>query len=183
MDDKLVRLIDYSLLPFSITILGKTIGLYLVFYFLDIDWGIGEFSNSIISVTPIVYGSDLTTVSTFSNLFMFLMVFSGTASMLLLYGLRQRSLVNTRIMRLLMQVRFGGILQKSALLHTRIFVWMFYLWLISVYILFDALIGRTDAWLAIMAIFMSILLSANLAADVSKEYEKLVAKQRNLNYI
>ncbi|MFW5702658.1 MAG: hypothetical protein ACOCXP_01685 [Candidatus Dojkabacteria bacterium] len=183
MDDKLVKLIDYSLLPFSLTILGKTVGLYISFYFLGIDWGIGEFSNSFISVTPIVYGRDLGAVSTYSNLFMFLLIFLGAAFLLLIQGLRKKSLVNTRVLRMIMQLRLNGILQKSALMHARIFVWMFYLWLVSIYILFDALLGRTDSWLAAMSMFMSLLLSANLFADISREYERLVAKRQNLGYI
>lgn len=182
MNDRLVKLIDYSLLPFSLTILGKTIGLYVVLTLMDIDWGVGDFPNSFISVTPIVYGKDLQTVATYSNLFMFVLLFVGFCFYLLIANLRRKNLFNSRLLRIITQVNFVNVFQKGEFLYTRIFVWFTYLWLVTLYIIIDSILGRSSAFLGIFVFILSGMASASIISDFFKEYQAIV-KTSQKDYI
>lgn len=174
MNDRLVKLIDYSLLPFSLTILGKTVGLYVVLTMMGIDWGVGDFPNSFVSVTPVVYGKDLQTVATYSNLFMFVVLFVGFSFYLIVANLRRKNLFNSRLLRIVTQANFVNVFQRGEFLYTRIFVWFTYLWLVTFYILVDAVVGRSSGLLAVFVLFLSTLASASIISDFFKEYQAIV---------
>lgn len=170
MSKSLVRLIDYSLLPFSLTILGKVFGLYFVLSLLGIDWGVGDFPGSFISATPIVYGKDLVAVSTYSNLIMFVLVFSLFAIQVAITQLRQQSLTNTQLLRRLLSLPKVNAFERGLIIYSRLYVWFAYIWLITVYIFIDTMIGRTQPWLMVVSLGLSILTSIVLIKNTTREY-------------
>ncbi len=183
MNENFTKIIDYSLLPFSLIILGKTIGLYLVFTSLNIDWGVADFANSFISTTPIVYGKDLVTVSTYSNLFMFIIFFGIFIVQLTLATYRQYSTSNITLLRKIMQLPIINIFERSKLLYTRLTVWTIYLWLITLYIIFDSIVGNTNGILAILTFIVSVISSAILFIDANKEFEEILKFRGNKNLL
>lgn len=183
MDSKLVKLIDYSLLPFSLTILGKTLGLYLVLNSMGIEWGVADFSYRFISVTPVVYGRDLGTVATYSNLIMYVALFLGLSFYLFLAALRQDKKLSVVAIRRLMQLRFLNVFQKGVYLYTRLSVWLVYLWLVTAYILLDVALGRSAIWLGGFVFILSTVVSVTLFADIIREYNNLITIARQKDYI
>lgn len=173
MSRKLVALLDYSLLPFALTILAKSLGLYVVLATYNIDWGLSEFPNSLINVTPIVYGRDLVGVSTYSNLILFVTIFVAFSFQVLISNLRQNARMNTSLLRRLLNMPQLNLLQKGWQLYTRIYVWLLYVWLVTVYILVDAALGRTAGWLAIVSFVMTSLVTLVVLSDTNKELESL----------
>jgi hypothetical protein len=178
MAPRLVKLLDYSLLPFSVLILSKLLGLHYVFTSLHIEWGVADYAGGIITATPVVYGRDLQLVSTYSNLFMFLAMFIGGSLLVAISFLRHRSANNPEFLRKLINLPQMNLLEKGLLFYTRIYVWAIYLWLATGYILLDVLMGRTAAWLALVAFALSVLLTAVLAQDSIKEFNYQSSGQR-----
>lgn len=173
MSNNLVKLLDFSLLPFAITILAKALGLYLVLQTYGIDWGISEFPNSLINVTPLVYGKDLTVVATYSNLILFGVVFVAFSLQVLLSNLRQNAKQNMSLLRKLMQMPRLNLFQQGVHMYTKLYVWLMYVWLVAIYIIIDTALGRTQPWLAAVSTILTIGITAIVLADTAKEIENL----------
>jgi hypothetical protein len=174
MTDKFVKIIDYSLLPFSILILSKVIGLFFIFDSLNIDWGVGGYANQLLSATPIVYAKDLMVVATYSNLIMYFVMFIYFSIQLLISNLRQNATKNNKLLLRLLKFEKINFFQGGVYLYTRIFVAGAYLWLATIYILIDAIIGRTAGWLVLVSLVLSSLVTLMLFKDTAKELDSIL---------
>ncbi len=172
----LVKFLDLALLPFAITILAKVLGLYIVLNWLDIDWGIAEFPNSVFSVTPLVYGRDVFVVATYSNLILFFVVFLFAAINILGITLRSKSISDPVRFRQILGLIPENWLQKGYFLHTRSFVWVLYLWLVTVYIIIDSMFGRTHSWLLVVSSILSAAVTIVFLVHANHEFETISKK-------
>jgi hypothetical protein len=174
MTDRLINLLDYSILPFALTILGKTLGLYLVASNLNIDWGIAEFTNSFISATPLVYSRDVVILATYSNLIMYLLIFAAFTFRVLFILLRNKAHDDPNFMRQLVKYNSFSVFQKSSFIYTKAFVWGAYLWLVTGYIFIDFAIGNSESWVMGLSVFFTLLSTSIFIYESNKEFTELV---------
>jgi|GEM_PF-6992302 len=147
MSARLIKIIDFSLLPLALLLLGKVAGLALSFNMLGIQWGVVDFPGQLINVTPVVLGRDLHTVQTFSNFVMFIPLLVLISAQIYILDLRSKIDKNFSLLRRIITSPLEGVFMKSAMLFTRTLVWLCYLVLAAVYILWDTLQGNTSIFL------------------------------------
>jgi len=182
MTKRFINFIDLSLLPFSLVILAKVIGLYVVIRLLNIDWGIANFGNNIISVTPLVYAKDIHILASYSNLILFSVLFLGFSIQLLISNLRQTSRTNNNFLRLAIRMSTLNVFSKGLHLYTKIYIWLFYVWLVVGYILLDFILGRSDLWVCIVSLVLAIIITAVLIMDTVKEYNNVLKFARTQGF-
>ena len=175
MNTNFVKILDYSLLPFSLLILGKTLGMYFVLSQLNIDWGIAEFANSLVSTTPVVFRKDLETVATNSNLIMFGVFYIFLGVQILFTFLRNRT-DDSKMLEKIMKLNFLNILQKSSAVYTRLIVWLVYLWLAMVIIVIDTLLGRNALWALGLTLIFAVIGTATLLMNANQEFKEVVGE-------
>lgn len=159
--EKILRVIDFSLVPFSFTVLGKVLGLFWVFRALNIDWGVADFANSVVSVTPLVYARDVTLVATYSNLVLFIVILVGT---LLQFLFNVVVLINQnqgRLVKSALFLRRFHLFSNVENLRIRLFSWTAFLCLVAVYIAIDAIAQKTSWWLAGFSLIVTALVTAS----------------------
>lgn len=163
--NKLLRIVDYSLLPAALAILAKLFGTFFVLNSLGVDWGVAEFPNNLFSVAPIVYGKDLQTVATYSNLLLFTVLALGLGLQLLSLVWQRKPLHSTVIFRLLSETGMWKLLRFGANEFVRVYVWFIFLWLVQFFILLDVLWQRSAAWLLVLSALVTFSLTSVLLQE------------------
>jgi hypothetical protein len=179
MSDRLIKLLDYSILPFALTILGKTLGLYIVAGSLNINWGVAEFTNSFISATPLVYARDVQILSTYSNLIMFLLIFTAFSIRVVFILLSNKAYRDPDFMRRMIKHNTFSYIQRSSLIYTKAFVWAVYLWLVTIFIVIDSILGNTQVWLVGLSMILTLLNTSIFVYESNKEFEKFLNTKEN----
>lgn len=181
MSDNFVKIIDFSLLPFSLVILGKVLGLFVVISSLNISWGIADLSGNFISASPVIIGGEITKVATYSNLVLFLIILIGILFQLLSLRIQSIKDLSVKIELFLEKVKLGFLVPKSRLPFLRLGVWLFFYSIVVLYIFVDTFIGNTQLWLAISVLIVSVIVIAQASIEFSSQI-KLLNDVSNLDF-
>jgi hypothetical protein len=176
MSRSLVKILDAALFPAALMISGKFIGLYLVTKIFNIDWGVENLSNQLISSRPVVYGQDLVTVSSYSDLFLLIIMTSGFSVFIIRAIYFHESHIDPRLLTRLAMKGLLGLVKDSFEIYHRASMWLIFLWLSDVTIFINILLGKTYSWVFLSGLGFSILLTVMLLRDVS--YELRIAHKR-----
>lgn len=172
MSASFIRIVDFSLLPFSLVILGKLVGVYLVISSLGLDWGVADFTNSVITASPIVFGENVAVVASYSNLLMFALIAIGLGIQVAKIRLSDLSGDAYNRLRRLLASRLLTPFEGARLIYTRISVWLVYCWTLVFFIGLDAVLGRTYGWIALLSIVTAVFFTAIILWDIQLEIRK-----------
>ncbi len=173
MSKSLVKLVDNSLLPAAIMVIGKFAGIIFAIQLFNIPISIKEYTNNIFSYGTALNFEDVSTITSYSDLIMFSLValfFSATI-------IRAVYLHNTHIKPTLV-VRLANrnllsLVQNSYEIYHSTSIWLLFTWIANAVILVNAATGKTYGWIAIAASITSVLLTVILLQDVYREVENI----------
>lgn len=181
MSKSLVKLVDYSLLPAALMVIGKFVGLWLSIQLFSLEWGIKNIPNSLFSVVPEFYAEDIHLASTYSDLIMFLILVIGFSIILVqaLY-LHNSHIAPTTLVKLATN-NLLGLVKSSFEIYHRAAIWSVFIWISNILIFINVLLNRTDLWVLIFSLIISIVITTALLRDAFKEIE-LSKKKLTIRY-
>lgn len=173
MSKSLVKLVDNSLLPAAIMIIGKFLGIVITIKIFDLPWSIKEYTNNIFSFTTVVEAGDLSTVTSYSDLIMyFLIALFFTATIIRAVYLHSSHIKPTLVTHLANRNLLTLIQNSYEIYHSAV-IWLLFTWIANVLIIVNAFTGKSFGWVAIATSLTSVLLTVVLLQDVYREVENI----------
>lgn len=173
MSKSLVKLVDNSLLPAAIMIIGKFAGIILVIKLFNLPWSIKEYTNNIFSFSTVINAEDVTTVTSYSDLVMyFLIALFFTITIIRAVYLHSSHIKPTLVTRLANKNLLNVIQNSYEIYHSAV-IWLLFTWISNVLILVNVAAGKTFGWIGLAATLTSIMLTVILLQDVYREVENI----------
>ena len=171
MSKSLIKLIDSSLLPAALMILGKVAGIYIVAKFFNLEWALQNSTDSFFSLRPVFAEKDIVTVSSYSDLIMLLFVILGLSFSIFRAIYLHSSHVDPRIVAKLATNNLLDLIKDSFDVYHEAAMWLVFSWISVVLISLNVLLERTYVWVSLVGLISVIGFSLILLRDVGKEVE------------
>lgn len=170
MTRTLAKLLDESIVPAAIIILGKVLGLVLANIVNAIPYSIQP-GGSILPWT-VVYSSaaEATTANTFSNFVMFLVVLAGFSVVLFRAHFLHSTHIPPRLRGKLARLKLENFIADTFEIYHQALVWLSFLWLTNLIIFIYALGGGSIS-LGIIAFLLSFAATYIYTKDIEIELE------------
>lgn len=180
MSHSLTKLIDLALLPAALMVVGKFVGLIVTIQIFALPWALRDVPDSIFSLRPVLLPADAILASTYSDAFMYVIISIGFSFVLAKATHFHETHIRPSLLVKLSNHNLLGLVQSSFDVYHAAAVWSVFLWLTSIVVWFNALIGRTEAWVAVIVFISTIIFTTLLLQDVYKEIE--LSKKRLGNF-
>lgn len=173
MSKSLIKIVDNSLLPAAVMILGKFLGVVLTLRVLNIPSLSNEYGNTLSSFTTVLRSEDIPTVTSYSDMvmFTFLAIFFTLTIIRAVY-LHSSHIKPTLVVKLA-DKNLLNLIQSSYEIYHSAAVWLFFSWVATIIVLGNVVTGVTFSWVGIFCIVSSIILTAILFQDVYREIENI----------
>lgn len=170
MTNSLVKIIELSIFPIALLICAKVVGLILVNSAFNLDWHFVTSDTSLYSIR-IAYLTQQAKLdaASYSNLFMYMVVFVGFCLTLVQAYFLHESHVSPKTVQRLMDMKFTNVIKDSFEVFHNAFVWLVLIWISALIIIISALSGDTYLWIALLTSVLTIILTALLAKDFEDE--------------
>jgi hypothetical protein len=158
MSKSLLRILDECVLPAALLISAKVLGIVMLNMILKLDWNVKSVANSFFSTRLEYSGSDAILVSSYSNIFMYITIFSGLILILAkLFYLHPKHATPQLVLKLAKADLLHWI--KSAFdLYHQVFVWLVFLVITTVFIFMTFLNNETYEWVAWITVVITLVL-------------------------
>jgi hypothetical protein len=171
MSNSLVKLVDYALLPAIILLLGKIAGVYLTVIIFDINIGFIQQPSSLLSLTPVVSNEFVQLVSSYSDLFMFVLIGVGFSYVLASALYFHDTHIKTSTINVLAKYNLLSLIKSSYHLYHAGIIWLAFTWIADLVVLVDVLLNKTYAWIFIITTLFTLSLSVILFRDLFRELD------------
>ncbi len=171
MSKTIVKILDASLFPAALMITAKFIGLYIVLNVFNIDWGIENTADAFISSRPVVMGDDIQFVSSYSDLFLLVIMTFGFSFYVIRAVFFHTSHINPTLLSRLAINGLLGLVKDSFEVYRKASVWLLFVWITNITILINTVFGRTYEWVLIVGLVISTTLTIILLRDVAYEIQ------------
>jgi len=165
-------LIDEAVLPAVLIVAAKILGVILANFWFAHSWTLE--SGSFFGVLPSVsYFSldEFLLVNSISNCLMFATITAGTALVIIRAHFFHASHIPPRLHSRLLRLRLSGLVGDTFKIYHQATIWLIFLWLATVLLIPQAIIGTSWPILAIVAFLVTVNFSWFLAADIQKEVQ------------
>jgi hypothetical protein len=169
MTNSLIKLIDYALLPAAVLLLGKLLGVYLTIFIFDIDFGFATNASVFFSFTPVVASEYVQLVSSYSDLFMFVLVGAGFTYVLTTALFMHDSHIEVATINVLAKYNLLGLIKSSYQLYHSGIIWLAFTWIANFVVLVNVMLGKTYSWILIVTTLFALALSVALFRDLFRE--------------
>lgn len=171
MSKTLIKLVDFSLLPAALLIVGKVLGLWIAVNFFELEWGLETIPNNFFSVRPIFFSKDIILASTYSDIVMFIVIVIGYSAVLIQALIFHNSHISPVVVAKLANYNLLGLVKSTFEIYHKAAIWSIFLWLSNILILINVLTSKTEVWVLVFSISVSLILSIFLLKDVANEIE------------
>ncbi|MBN1915624.1 hypothetical protein JW796_01340 [Candidatus Dojkabacteria bacterium] len=169
MSKSLIKLIDSSLLPAAIMIVGKVFGIYLVAKAFGFEWALQNSADSFISLKPIFAEKDIIIVSSYSDLIMLLFVLMGLSFTLFRALYLHASHIDPRFVAKLATNNLLDLVKDSFDVYHESSMWLLFTWITTLAIFLNVLLERTYIWILVISMLCCFGFTLILLRDVGKE--------------
>lgn len=175
MSKFLVKLVDEAIFPAALIIAVKAVGVMLINVFFGMSWSISTVFKAFWQ-PHIVYRTyeEALIVASYSNLFMFLAVFAGSAVIITKAFYLHDSHVNPQTVLKLAKMNFLQMIQSSFELYHQAIIWFAFQVLTTIFIFSNYLQGMTYAWIAVVTVVITLVTFWMLIKDIDQEVERKV---------
>lgn len=180
MSKTLVKIVDASIFPAALMVAGKFIGLYLVLNLFNLDWGVENTPNSLVSARPVLLDSDLAFASSYSDLFVMILMLLGFSYYVVKAVFLHSSHIDPRIVTRLAVNGLLDLVKDSFEIYNKASIWLLFVWLTNITIIINTLMGKTYTWVLLLSVVLSLLLTIILLRDVA--YEINLAQNKIKSY-
>lgn len=171
MSKSLVKLIDFAILPASLLVLGKFLGLFVSINVFSLQWGLENIPNSFFSVRPVLYAKDIVTASTYSDLIMFLIITSGFSFVLVQALAFHDTHISPAVISKLADHNLLGLIKSTFDIYHKAAVWLIFLWLTVIVIFINVALAKTLLWVLLFSFIIASVLTVFLLRDVAEEID------------
>jgi hypothetical protein len=182
MTKPLIKLIDSSLLPAAVLIVGKVIGIYFVAKVFNLSWTLESAPDSLFSISPLFDDKDLMTVSSYSDLFMYSLVLIGLSFSLFRAVFLHASHIDPKFVAKLATNNLLSLIKDSFDVYFEGTMWLVFTWVATFTIFTNILLNKTYIWVGLIAFAASFAFSIMLFKDVVKEIEVSRKKLRTPDF-
>ncbi len=182
MSKSLIKLVDSSLLPASILIIGKVVGIYLVARIFNLEWALQNSADSFFSLRPVFAEKDVLTVSSYSDLIMLLFVLLGMSFSLFRALYLHSSHIDPRFVAKLATNNLLNLIKDSFDVYHEASMWLVFTWIATFTIFLNVLMEKTYIWIFALGLISCFAFTLILIRDVGKEIELSRKKITTVNY-
>ncbi len=182
MSKLLRKFLQYIILPSALLVVSKVVGLYIAITVFNLDFFLETRPEQIYSLQ--IYftsGSDALFANSVSNLIMFLTISVFSIYFLIKYRL---SLLVTHNPKTLVKINNLNLLpwiNSRGNTFLKVFVWIMFLWVVSMTVIVDALSQNTYAWIGVLAFLVTIMSSWVLIRTFEIEGEIIYPHSKTSN--
>lgn len=176
MSNSLIKLIDSSLLPASFMIAGKFFGLMIAIRITASSFSVSDFAANQFLKYTLVPTDQLVAVSTYSDIVLLLIMSVGVAWQLFSAVFLHQSHISPKLLSRLVDRNWTNLIKGSYNLYHAATMWVAYFWVTTITIVLNALLGKTNQVVALIAIIFAIGFTAVLLRDVYEEIKMRLGK-------
>lgn len=171
MSRSLISIIDKALVPAALTVVGKALGLFITVTVFQIPWTVVQLQDTFLSTRPSVFGGDLVTVSTYSDLVMYLILAVGFSFILFQATYLHESHISPQMLVRLSTHNLMGLVKSSFDIYHTATIWLVFLWVGWFTVIINVALQKTSLWLGLAVLLANVVFTAILLQDVYKEIE------------
>ena len=176
MSKSLLKLLDNSIFPACILILGKLVGVLLTLWYFNIPFSLRDYFSNIYSLRFIVQEESIKSVTSYSDLIMYIVIAVFFSITIIRAVFLHNTHVKPTLVTKLANSNLLRLVQSSYDIYHASTVWLIFLWVANIIVLINVFSGNTMAWVLIFCTISSVLLTAALLQDVFKEIESIKHK-------
>jgi hypothetical protein len=183
MSKSLLKFVDLIMLPASVMVLGKFIGIFLTLKFLNIPSSVGEVAGSIFSYGTILRDVDVKTVITYSDISMYLLLAIGTGIILFRSIYLHSTHIKPSLVARLAKYNLLTLIVSSYEVYHQAVAWIIFCWIAFLVNLSNVISGKSDWYVVGISIVVSIILTAILFNDIEKELVNIKSKPNGYDWV
>lgn len=182
MSNLLKNFLKYIILPSATIIVSKVVGLYFAVQFFNLDFFLETRPEQIYSVQLYFANQgDALVANSVSNLFMLGAIGLISIYFLTRYRLSKLAEYNPRILVKLNNLYLMPWVNRKGNTFLKVFIWILFLWIVSVNSVVDAIGGNSFHWVAILSLTISVLSTWVLIRTFEIESEFLYSNSKTPN--
>jgi len=169
MKKTLLSLIKYSLFPALLLVIGKILGVYFVasMFRMNVEFSMNDYNIFFFKAS--VSASQLLTLSSYSDIFMFLTIVLGMSFVLFRALVLHDSHISSNTVFKLAKYNLLDLIGTSFELYHSGIIWLLFTWISTVLIYINCSKGITYVWVLFIAVVFSIFFSIIFARDLISE--------------
>ena len=171
MSKTLINLIDISLVPAALMVVGKLIGLLITINVFALPWTVQEIPGSFFSIRPALLPDDVIIASAYSDLIMYMLIAAGFTLVLLQATHFHETHIQPKLLVKLANNNLLGLVRSSFDIYHYAAIWTIFLWLTQILIWVDIASGKTYLWIGIGSLVANVIFTSLLLQDVYREIE------------
>jgi hypothetical protein len=171
MSSSLVKLVDLSLLPAALMVIGKLIGLIITVNIFSLPWTVTEIPNALLSNRPGFLPQDIVTASTYSDLIMYLVLAIGFSVIIVLATKFHETHIHPQLLARLSNNNLMGLVKSSFDIYHAASIWLVFIWISVGVIWVNVALGKTTGATGLLTLGTNIILTVILLQDVYQEIE------------
>lgn len=173
MSKSLVKILDYSIFPASVLVLSKFFGILLVTHFFGIVWSLRDYSGSIFAVSTVLRSEDVTTVTAYSDLFMYIIaaLFFSVAVFRAIF--LHNTHTSEMVIMSLTKLNLLNLVKDSYTVYGMTAGWWIFMILGNLLIWVNIFLAKSYLWIGLLTTLSTVILSLVLLFDVHREISQI----------
>lgn len=171
MDKSLIKLIDFSLLPAALMVVGKAVGLVLTGIIFQIPISMQQLSDTFFNLRPAVAPEDLVVINTYSDIIMFVFLALGFSFILFQATKLHDTHIKPQMLIKLSNNNLMGLVRSSFDIYHQATIWLIFVWLALFAIVLNIAAAKTAVWVGLAVLIANIMFTVILLQDVYNEID------------
>ncbi|BCX13572.1 MAG: hypothetical protein KatS3mg085_104 [Candidatus Dojkabacteria bacterium] len=171
-----LNILNDALLPASLMIVSKFIGVFVVVLLFNLDWSLEEYSNQIFAFGTTKSVDDAIIITSYSDLFMYLVMVLFLSFSIIRAVFFHSTHINPEIFYKLTLNNLSDLVKNSFVIYKSATIWLIFTIFANLVILANSVLGKSFAWIGLLTASITISLAVILASDVSRE----IKSQKNI---
>jgi hypothetical protein len=169
MSRSFLTFLDEVLLPSSLMIFSKFIGVFITIFLFDVNWSLKEYTNDLFIFGATKNLNDAMIITTYSDLFMYLamaMFFSFSVIRAIFF---HDTHISQDLLYKLTVNNLSNLVKSSFIIYKAASVWLVFTIIANLIIIVNIAQGKSFVWSGIITTLVTIGLGIILLGDVVKE--------------
>lgn len=173
MNKSLITVLDDVILPASLTIVAKFIGVILVIALFDVEWSVNEYTNDLFAFGSTRSREDIEIITSYSDLFMyFTLALLFSLNVFKVVFMKTKKIDSNGVKKLIERNVFD-LLRGSYEIYRFATIWLWFTILANILIIVNVAQGNTYTWIGIVTSITTLLLAFILLQDVYQEIRSI----------
>ena len=171
MKKTLLKLIEYSILPAFLMVLGKFAGIFFVATLWNIPLDFDSANHNLLQFNTFVPVDSLMVVSSYSDLFMFATILTGMSFIIIRAIYFHDSHISNESIAKLAKYNLLNMISTSFKLYHSGIIWLGFMWLATLLIIINFFQGLSYSWVLVISLLFSLSFSIIFFKDLFAEID------------